>query len=569
MWVGYGAYQQGNHAEAVKQIEAALALAEAFEPEDERLALNLYYLALIYQDQGKYAEAEPLYKRSLAIREKTFGAENPRVAVSLASLGGLYEEQRRYTEAEPFYKRALAISEKTLGPDDPLFATILEHLASVYHRQDKYAEAESLYQRALAIAEKRLGPDDPQVALSAHNLAVVYQDHGKYAEAEPLYKRALAISEKTLGPDDPQVVTNLTTLAALYDEQGRYTEAEPLFKRAIAIYEKTHGPDSLLLAVILGGLAKSYTAQGRYAEAEPLHKRSLAIEEKKLGPEHPSVAESLEKYSVMLRKTGRTSEAAELEARAKAILTKHPKENTSVRLYIERQGEQLMRTEAASASELEQNFAVGGPTSNLITVGKKQVMLPPGEWVIAGVYATRNNSGISMLQLFLIDAKAGVLQRASLIEANIERPMAFQGWKAHPVCRHKDFLYLVTNSAVEGEECWWVNHWSMTMPPKRESAWSRALEYARREGIAIPTNCVAVGYRLANDNDYLHLSYCFNPEAEGIVPPGRFPQNPSIWHVDRFDKDPKRAEYVDRLKNWGASWLPQVRAGFKGELKND
>ncbi len=43
MRAGAAAYQQGNYAEAVKQTKAALSLAEAFGPDDPRLALTLHY----------------------------------------------------------------------------------------------------------------------------------------------------------------------------------------------------------------------------------------------------------------------------------------------------------------------------------------------------------------------------------------------------------------------------------------------------------------------------------------------------------------------------------------------
>ena len=39
------------------------------------MAQSLNNLAVLYQAQGHYAEAEPLYKRSLAIREKVLGPE--------------------------------------------------------------------------------------------------------------------------------------------------------------------------------------------------------------------------------------------------------------------------------------------------------------------------------------------------------------------------------------------------------------------------------------------------------------------------------------------------------------
>ena len=41
------------------------------------MATSLNNLAGLYHAQGKYGEAEPLYKRSLAIREKILGPEHP------------------------------------------------------------------------------------------------------------------------------------------------------------------------------------------------------------------------------------------------------------------------------------------------------------------------------------------------------------------------------------------------------------------------------------------------------------------------------------------------------------
>ena len=76
--------------------------------------------------QGRYAEAEPLYKRALAIREKALGPDHPDVAKALNNLAVLYQKQGRYAEAEPLYKRALAIREKALGPDHPDVATDAE-----------------------------------------------------------------------------------------------------------------------------------------------------------------------------------------------------------------------------------------------------------------------------------------------------------------------------------------------------------------------------------------------------------------------------------------------------------
>ncbi len=225
------------------------------------VAASLNNLAILYADQGRYAEAEPLYKRALAIKEKVLGPEHVDFATTLDSLASLYADQGRFAEAEPLYKRALAIKEKVLGPEHIDFAGRLNNLATLYKDQSRYAEAEPLYKRALAIKEKVLGPGHPSFAGSLDNLAILYADQSRYAEAEPLYKRALAIREKALGPEHPEFAASLNYLAVLYTDQSRYAEAEPLYERALAIREKSLGPDTLVSPAGLDNLAILYADQ--------------------------------------------------------------------------------------------------------------------------------------------------------------------------------------------------------------------------------------------------------------------------------------------------------------------
>jgi tetratricopeptide (TPR) repeat protein len=60
------------------------------------------------------------------------GPDHPDVAQSVNNLADLYSAQGRYADAEPLYKRALAIFEKALGPDHPSVASALNNLASLH-----------------------------------------------------------------------------------------------------------------------------------------------------------------------------------------------------------------------------------------------------------------------------------------------------------------------------------------------------------------------------------------------------------------------------------------------------
>jgi len=67
--------------------------------------------------------------------EKALGPEHPDVAQSLNNLAELYRSQGRYAQAEPLYKRSLAMLEKVLGPDHPDVANSLNNLALLYDSQ--------------------------------------------------------------------------------------------------------------------------------------------------------------------------------------------------------------------------------------------------------------------------------------------------------------------------------------------------------------------------------------------------------------------------------------------------
>jgi hypothetical protein len=83
------------------------------------VAESLNYLADLYNAQGHFAEAEPLYRRSLVIQEKAFGLDHPRVVMFLRDLGGLYKDEGRHSDAIPWVQGSLATREKALGHDHP------------------------------------------------------------------------------------------------------------------------------------------------------------------------------------------------------------------------------------------------------------------------------------------------------------------------------------------------------------------------------------------------------------------------------------------------------------------
>jgi tetratricopeptide (TPR) repeat protein len=91
---------------------AALAyrIAMATRPSDPRLVAALHHnSAGLDHARGRYAEAEPVARAGLALREPLVGTDHPEYAADLGALGAIVDAQGRLDEAEVMYRRALAV----------------------------------------------------------------------------------------------------------------------------------------------------------------------------------------------------------------------------------------------------------------------------------------------------------------------------------------------------------------------------------------------------------------------------------------------------------------------------
>jgi tetratricopeptide (TPR) repeat protein len=317
-------YSEEKYAEAEPLFQRALAIREQIQETDHSaLAVSLWWLAVLYEDTQRPREAIVLYERALPMYERAFGPDHPTTrdiregyANLLVSQAHHAFQQGRYAEAEPLYQRILHLREQQLEPGHSDLTVSLSNLAECYREQDKYAEAEPLFRQALDIRERHMEPDHSDVATSCNNLALLYEQQGRYAEAEPLYQRALRIWTERAEADSLNIFGPLNNLANLYREQGRYREAEPLYQHALQIIEQKKGSDDLEVTYPLHGLAELSSRQGRWREALSLYQRELRIIEQHQGPNHPEVAYPLTGLANLARDQGQYVEATRFYQRA-------------------------------------------------------------------------------------------------------------------------------------------------------------------------------------------------------------------------------------------------------------
>ncbi len=308
----------GQVSDAEKSYLAATQLAKQFGQFDPRLATSLDNLGLVYQKQGKLSAAEQLYRRALAIDEKTFGKAHANVSRDLLNLAILLTENGRFSEAETSFKAALAIDEQVGDPNHPFVAFDLEHYAVLLRKLNRVTEAEQLEARAGQIKAKvKLSG----TAQNCDKYIAIGQDlfrAGNFAEAEKAFMTANMEARK-LDPNDPRLATTLNNLAGVYDRLGRKAEAEKLLNYAFELDKLNYGMVHPTICRDLNNLALLYANAGKLQESERLYKMALELDEKVFGPEHANVAVGLQNYAALLRKLNRVAEAAPLERRANQI----------------------------------------------------------------------------------------------------------------------------------------------------------------------------------------------------------------------------------------------------------
>ncbi|MFN0207280.1 MAG: tetratricopeptide repeat protein, partial [Planctomycetota bacterium] len=304
----------GDKVTVVQVMDAAVKLLDTGSLKDQPLveADVRATIGLTLMGLGRFADAEPNLRKSLAILRASLPAGHPDIAAGLNNLGEFLRTQNELAEAEPLYREALEILRASLPAGHPDIAKGLNNLAVLLQAQNKLAEAEPLFREALQIRRASLPAGHPDIATGLNNLAALLQSQNKLAEAEPLFREALQIRRASLPAGHPDISTGLNELAVLLHTQNKLAEAEPLFREALEICRASLPAGHPDIAAPLHNLASLLQAQNQLAEAEPLFREALQIRRASLPAGHPDIAAGLNNLAMLLQVQNKLAEAEPL-----------------------------------------------------------------------------------------------------------------------------------------------------------------------------------------------------------------------------------------------------------------
>ncbi len=162
--------RQGREKDAVPLYRQSLALA-LVSGDAKLVEIVKPSLATSLSRSGSIAEAEKLYREVLTEAERIVPADSPTLARHLSNLASCLDQMSRYKEAEPLYRRALALR---IAQGQPYRIRDAQNaLADNLYDQRRFAEAEILSVEAYGLA---IGNDlgDPQRTSAAEQLGQIW-----------------------------------------------------------------------------------------------------------------------------------------------------------------------------------------------------------------------------------------------------------------------------------------------------------------------------------------------------------------------------------------------------------
>jgi Tfp pilus assembly protein PilF len=270
--------QQGRRTEARRILAASLARAErAFGADNLKLVPDLWAMADLDREDGRFDAAEAGVKRILAIRGKAMGERSPGQIGAWLQLASLRAGQVHVEDAQQALDQALAIAKATIGLDGAPALGVILRAADLETAIGRTDAARDLARRGLALARAAQG-DSTRLVIAALSVAgAAAQQAHELSEADTLFSEALARSQALWGQDAMETFWASVQLAGVKRDEGRFGEAQSLLERAQGISARTLPPDHALNILVLLHQSEARRAGGDLETAERLAKQALSM----------------------------------------------------------------------------------------------------------------------------------------------------------------------------------------------------------------------------------------------------------------------------------------------------
>lgn len=317
----------GNYKAAEELYIHALKALENDKSSEHKSEFScLYSLALLYDVQGKFDKAKPLYKYCFARCKKIDKRYPCYVPEEFSTISTFLNDTHQAAKEEELVSHNLQLCEDVLGSTHILTTMYLGLRAYQYEEQGRLVQCQQIRERILNNNQKNYGPNSGRACNSLYLLGQLHLRTGNLSEAQRYLEQALELDNKG-GREFFDRSHIRTALASLYNKQKRPEKVPPLLAdilknelHIVAVQEEEFGDNSPHLAIELQSCAEIYYLMGKYPQAFGLIKRiaTLQLSDPSLPPQE--LVEALTYHAELLRKMNYIAEAKELDFKAKKVI---------------------------------------------------------------------------------------------------------------------------------------------------------------------------------------------------------------------------------------------------------
>jgi non-specific serine/threonine protein kinase/serine/threonine-protein kinase len=321
---------KGNSVTAREILDkASMEIETGLANDPEVQARLMYTMAKTYQGLGLATQSLSLDQRALEIRRRVLGPRNLDTINTMNALGIDEYYQGRYDEAEKMFREVLQLRREVSGNENRDTLGAMANLSATYQVQGRYAEAEALQRELLATRSRMFGPEHNDTIESMLLLANTLNSQHKEADAEKLLRDAYEIQKRKLGTDHPDTLMAMTNLAATLKDEKRYAESSTLYEEALPIQRKVLGDEHFMTLSTRVALAEILMGEGDYAGAEKSFREMRELDQRVLGPNHPRAIEHMDDLGITLAHEHKNIEAEQVLGGALRLAEKSKVDNVA------------------------------------------------------------------------------------------------------------------------------------------------------------------------------------------------------------------------------------------------
>jgi tetratricopeptide (TPR) repeat protein len=231
-------------------LRQAIATYEAVARDDERYALVLNELGLVYTEDDQFELATGLTERAIAEMERRSPAGSSNLGSAYSNLGLDRWYLGDYAGAERAFEKNIQMTRQSVGAGDSRYWMAVVPYAKVIHQSGDRQRSHRLFEDLI-----RGFPADRDRTLDAAELATIAYAREIYAaclaiegrvqQSIPVLEAAARVYEK-MPLHDYDIRRAHLSLADAYDQVDREADARRMFSVTLAENAKNEAPDSMV-----------------------------------------------------------------------------------------------------------------------------------------------------------------------------------------------------------------------------------------------------------------------------------------------------------------------------------